>query len=301
MRIFSVATLALAGIGLTAALNSCAVSKEKPAESISRVQPMQDAHDGWKLGIQAYALRAYSFFESVDKAASLGLRYIEAYPGQQLSKERPEMQMVHTIPEDIRQEVKQKLAGAGINLVNYGVVDLPNDEVECRKVFDFAKEMGIETIVSEPPEEAFLLIDRLCQEYQIKMAIHNHPQPSRYWNPETVARVLQGRSQWLGAGGDIGHWARSGLVPVEVVQKLAGRHLSFHIKDVVEFGVPEAGDALFGQGKVGMKDVLTELHRQNFKGPLIIEYEDHPDDNLTEIGKSIDYYNQVASQLQTSM
>ena len=43
----------------------------------------------------------------------------------------------------------------GITLVNYGVVGLPNNEAECRKVFDFAKEMGIETIVSEPPEDAF--------------------------------------------------------------------------------------------------------------------------------------------------
>lgn len=301
MRIISIAILALAGLGLTAAMNSCAVSKEKPADPTPVAQPMKDAHDGWQLGIQAYALRAYSFYESVDKAASLGLRYIEAYPGQKLSKERPDVAMGHTLPADIRKEVKQKLAEAGVKMINYGVVGLPNDEAECRKVFDFAKDMGIETVVSEPPEEAFDLIDRLCQEYQIKMAIHNHPQPSRYWNPETVAQVLEDRSQWLGAGGDIGHWARSGLVPVEVVKQLAGRHLSLHIKDVVEFGVPAAGDALFGQGKVGMQDVLTELHRQNFKGPLIIEYEDNPENNLTEISKSIDYFNQVASQLQASM
>lgn len=50
---------------------------------------------------------------------------------------------------------------------------LPNDEAQCRKVFDFAKEMGIETIVSEPPKEAFDLIEKLCEEYKINVAIHN--------------------------------------------------------------------------------------------------------------------------------
>ncbi len=54
-----------------------------------------------------------------------------------------------------KQAVKKILADAGVTLTNYGVVGLPNNEAECRKVFDFAKEMGIENIVSEPPADAF--------------------------------------------------------------------------------------------------------------------------------------------------
>ena len=180
--------------------------------------PATDVYDGWRLGSQAYTFNRYTFFEAVDKVASLGLSWIEAYPGQSLSKELPDDKLIHTMPQDQRDAVKKKLRESGIRLINYGVVSLPNDEAECRKVFDFARDMGIETIVSEPPEEAFDLIDKLCQEYQIKVGIHNHPKPSHYWDPDIVLRVLQGRSEWLGSTSDTGHWMRSGVNPLEALK-----------------------------------------------------------------------------------
>ncbi len=57
--------------------------------------------------------------------------------------------------------------------------------------------MGIETIVSEPPEGAFDVIEKLCEEYKINVAIHNHPKPSRYWDSDTVLKVC-GDSEWIG-------------------------------------------------------------------------------------------------------
>ncbi len=89
-----------------------------------------------------------------------------------------------------------------IKLINFGVTKLINDEAQCRKVFDFAKDMGIETIVSEPSEDAIGMIDKLCNEYKIKLAIHNHPKPSRYWNPDKVLEVCKGRSKMIGACAD---------------------------------------------------------------------------------------------------
>jgi len=126
--------------------------------------PATDPYDGWRLGTQAYTFNRFTFYEAIDKTASLGLDWIEAYPGQVVSKERPDVKTDYTMSQEVRAEIKQKLADAGVRLVNFGVVGLPNDEAECRKVFDFAKDMGIEPIVSEPPEEAFPLIEKLCQE-----------------------------------------------------------------------------------------------------------------------------------------
>ena len=154
-------------------LSSLAAAQALPLKS----HPVTDAYEGWQLGTQAYTFKKFTFYEAVDKAASLGLNWLEAYPGQRLSGDRPDVRLTHEMPAGIRKEVKQKLADAGVRLVNYGVVGLPNDETECRKVFDFAKDMGIETIVAEPPPEALDLIERLCKEYKIKVAIHNHPKP----------------------------------------------------------------------------------------------------------------------------
>jgi sugar phosphate isomerase/epimerase len=145
-----------------------------------------DSAKDWKLGMQAYSFKEFTFFEAVDKTKALEMKYIEVYPGQTLSKENPDVKTDHNMSAESKKLMLAKLAEAGVKLTNYGVVGLPNNEAECRKVFDFAKEVGIETIVSEPPEDAFELIDRLCQEYKINVAIHNHPKPSHYWDPQSV-------------------------------------------------------------------------------------------------------------------
>ena len=41
-----------------------------------------------------------------------------------------------------------------------------SEEDACRRLFDFAREMGIETIDGEPPPEAFDMLEKLCDEYQ---------------------------------------------------------------------------------------------------------------------------------------
>ena len=157
--------------------------------------------------------------------------------------------MDHNMTAEQKQAARKILADAGVTLTNYGVVGLSNNEAECRKVFDFAKEMGIENIVSEPPEDAFDLIDKLCKEYKIGVAIHNHPKPSPYWNYETVLKVCEGRSKWIGACADTGHWTRSEIDPVVAIKALgkAGRIRSLHFKDLNEFG-GDAHDVPWGTG-----------------------------------------------------
>ena len=122
-----------------------------------------DAQENWKLGMQAYSFNRFTFYEAVDKTRALGLQYIEAYPGQRLSPDKIGIKTDYNMSSQDKKEMLQKLRESGVKLVNYGVVGLSNDNAECRKVFNFAKEMGIETIVSEPPEDAFDLIERLCE------------------------------------------------------------------------------------------------------------------------------------------
>jgi len=258
-----------------------------------------DVYDGWRLGTQAWTFNRFTLYEAIDKTASLGLDWLEAYPhGQKLSKDKPNIIFGHNMPAEIKEEVKQKLSEAGLKLINYGVVNLPNDEAECRKVFEFAKEMGIETLVSEPPAEAFEMLDRLCQEYELNVAIHNHPKPSHYWNPDMVLEVCKGRSKRIGACADTGHWARSGINPVEALKKLEGRIISLHLKDINEFGNRKAHDVIWGTGVCDVKAMLKELHRQNFKGVFSIEYEHNWEKSLPEIRKSVEHFNKVASKLK---
>ena len=266
--------------------------KIKPLPEGIVEHPDTDYYDGWRLATQAYSFNRYTFFEAIDKTAALGLDRIEAYPGQRLSPEHPGAGMVHTMSADLRRAVKEKLKDAGIKLINYGVVSLPNDEARCREVFDFAREMGIETIVSEPPEEAFEMIDKLCQEYRIKVAIHNHPRPSHYWNPETVLKACAGRSKWIGACADTGHWVRSDLDPLECLKKLEGRIISLHFKEI-----DEGHDVIWGTGPNRATALLEELHRQKFRGVFSIEYEYHWTTSLPEIRGCVEYFNEAGGKL----
>jgi sugar phosphate isomerase/epimerase len=188
----------------------------------------------------------------------------------------------------------KKLKDANVTPVLYGVVGLPNDEAQQRKVFEYAKKLGLETIVSEPPADAFELIDKLANEYQINVAIHDHPKPSHYWNPDAVLKVCEGRSRRIGACADIGHWARSELVPAECIKKLEGRIVSLHVKDIDE----KKEDVVWGNGKVDVRAVLVELHRQGAKPVFSIEYEKGKGDELVaNVAKSVEFFNSVVTEL----
>jgi sugar phosphate isomerase/epimerase len=244
---------------------------------------------GWRLGCQSYSFNRFTFFESIDKNASLGLHVIEGYPGQRISKTIG-TGLGEGLSSDARKEIKQKLADSDIKLVNFGVAG------SGRSTFDFAKDMGIETIVSEPAENSFDTLDKLCEEYQIHIAIHNHPQPSHYWNPDTVLKVCQGRSKWIGACADTGHWMRSGLDPVECLKKLEGRIVSFHFKDLNEMG-HAAHDVPWGTGKGNVKGMLAEIYRQKLKAVFSIEYEYHWENSVPDMAESVAYFDKVAAEL----
>jgi sugar phosphate isomerase/epimerase len=189
-------------------------------------------------------------------------------------------------------EVKKKLAAAGVKLVNYGVVGLPGDEAGCRKVFDFAKKMGIETIVSEPDEKTMDLLDKLTEEYKINVAIHNHPKGAHYWNPDIVLAAIKGHSARIGACADTGHWVRSGLDPMECLKKLQGHIISFHFKDLKDMH-----DVPWGTGTSNAKAMLAEIARQGFKGVFSIEYEYNWDNSVPEIAQCVEFFNATAAEL----
>ena len=265
---------------MVAANTNCSVAHPKP-----------ETYDGWQMGVQTWTFNRFTLFEAIDKTRSLGLNGIQAFSGQKVSADI-EVQFGPGLTDEQKQAVKDKLHDAGLTLYAFGVVDIPVDEAAARKLFGFAREMGIETLASEPSLEQFDLIDKLCQEYRIKLAIHNHPKPSKYWNPDTVLEACEGRSQWIGACTDVGHWVRSGLDPVKCLKKLQGRIHDVHIKDI-----DEGHDVIWGTGQGQVKGILEELHRQEYKGTFSIEYEYHWDNNVPEIRQSLGYFNSVAQNL----
>ncbi|MCS7305251.1 MAG: sugar phosphate isomerase/epimerase [Thermoguttaceae bacterium] len=268
-----------------------AEAAEKLAEGAPHAEKL-----GWRLGCQAYSFNRFTFFEAVDKTASLGLKVIEMYPGQPMSPDRRQIRVGVGMPKEAEKAVLDKLRSAGIKLTNYGVCGLPNDEKVCRETFEFARRMGIETLVSEPPFEAFDLLDKLVEEYKVNVAIHNHPKPSRYWDPQTVLKVCKDRSPRIGACADTGHWMRSEIKPLEAIRLLEGRIISFHFKDLNKFG-PGAHDVPWGTGQADVPAILKEVRRQKIQAVFSIEYEHNWENSLPEIALCVKFFDKVAAEL----
>jgi sugar phosphate isomerase/epimerase len=249
---------------------------------------------GWKIGSQAYTFRLFSLEETLEKLNSIGVKYVELYPGQKISKSGDATTDFMTITSADKAKIKSLLKKYAIEPVGYGVVNASDEDLP--KLFDFAKEMGIGILTSEAKPNQFDQIEKLCEEYQIKVALHNHPLPNYYWHPEVAVRLLDGRSELMGVCADIGHWVRSGLDPVNCLKMLEGRVISLHIKDLNKFGIREAHDLPWGTGTSNVAGVIHELHRQGFQGSFSAEYEHNWENNLPDVKESIDYFMRVAAQ-----
>lgn len=249
---------------------------------------------GWKLGSQAYTFNRFTFIETLDKISACGLGYVEAYPSQEIGGGINE-KMDYKMSESSKTYLKNLLKKKNIQLLSYGVITKKNNS-EWRKVFVFARSMGIKTITCEPEEQSLPLISKLCDEFEINVAIHNHPAPSYYWKPETVLKAIEGKSKRLGACADIGHWVRSGLDPVESLKKLEGRVYQLHFKDLNEKNNINAHDVHWGTGVNNIEGVITELKRQKFKGMISAEYEYNWENNLPDVKASVKNFRAIISK-----
>jgi len=286
------AILAVAGVAVMLAMCGMAAGEDKPA---CKHDKAGSEHQGWQLGVQAWTFHIYTLFEAIDKTKELGLHYMECYPRQPLSPDDKSVVLNEDASDEVIEKVKQKLKDADIQMISFGVVRFDGGEKGARKVFEFAKKMGIKTITAEPDQDAMKMIDKLANEYEINVAIHNHPKPSHYWNPETVLKAIEGCSKRIGSCADVGHWTRSGLDPMECLKKLEGRVLACHFKDLNEKG-PKAHDVVWGTGVNNAADLLKELKRQGFYGPMMIEYEHNWDKSMPEIAQCIEFFWKTAKE-----
>ena len=245
------------------------------------------------LGCQAYTFNRFSVFEAIEKTAQAGGRVIEFFPGQKLSADQPDVKWDHNATDDVIEKVKAKLAQHRIKAVNYGVVGIPKDEAQARKIFEFAKKLGLYGVTTESVD-AIDTIEKLVKEYDIRVGFHDHPKrpkdPSyKMWDPNYVLSVVKERDHRIGSCADTGHWVRSGLKPVECLRILKGRIISSHLKDLNEFGKPEAHDLPYGAGVSDVPAILDELKRQGFQGNISIEYEHNWEHSVPEVAQCIGF------------
>jgi len=247
------------------------------------------------VSIQCWTYHKFTFYETLDKVKDLGVRHIQAYPGQTIDRADESAKFIHTMGDAEIRAVNDKLKAAGVSVAAYGVVDFKNDEADIRRVFDFAKKMGIGTVVCEPAFDDWTLLAKLAREYSLNIAVHNHPLPSKYAKPDAVYEHIKGLDKRFGACADNGHWTRAGVKTADALSLLRGRILDIHLKDL-DSASPEAVDVPFGQGVSAVRDILAELARQKYAGYITIEYENpnEVDDPSPSVRKCVQFLKEAA-------
>ncbi|MFC1541006.1 family 16 glycoside hydrolase [Candidatus Latescibacterota bacterium] len=245
--------------------------------------------------IQCWTYRNFTFFETLEKVEALGVNYVQAYGGQVLSKDMPGLTFGPELSDEQLKMVRSKLLEHNIRINAYGVVGFENNEQSMREVFDFAQKMGIRTIVTEPAYDDYSLIEKMVREYNIKIAIHNHPIPNKYARPETVLSHVKGLDSRIGVCADTGHWMRSGINPLEAIRSMEGRIIDVHLKDLRDFGTTETYDVPFGEGVGQIHDILAELTIQGYQGMITVEHEkpEDADNPSPPVKKGIDYIKSI--------
>ncbi len=109
---------------------------------------------GWRVTLRRRPSAGLTLFEMIDKAAELGLLYVDGCSQQKMSRDIPKNLDDQLSPDDLRQ-IRLKLDGAGVRLLQYRVEPLPADEMGQRRMFAFAKKLGASSYLRENEELRF--------------------------------------------------------------------------------------------------------------------------------------------------
>ncbi len=225
---------------------------------------------GIQLGLQAYTFREGPLADAIDKAKTLGIHYVEVYPGQALGGGMSGT-MTHNMDASTRDALKKFAADRDVTIVSYGVVN-GGSEAEWKTIFDFAKAMNLRWVTVEPDKKWLPLLQQLTKEYGIKAAIHNHEPPSIYADPTAALATVESLGPDIGLCADTGHWARAGFDPYESLRKCQDHLITLHFKDVNER--TQAGqDVPWGTGTSDAAGMIAVLRQSGFEGIVLAEYE----------------------------
>ncbi|MFN5870518.1 MAG: sugar phosphate isomerase/epimerase family protein [Akkermansiaceae bacterium] len=249
---------------------------------------------GFGLTVQCWSLKEFTLFQAIEMAAAAGVGGVEVFSGHALGGGHDNVKFGPGMPEDKLQAVIDHIKANNITAQSMGVIPIPNNEAEARAIFELGKKLGLYSINTESID-SIELIETLAKEYDIKVGFHNHPKKPNYkmWDPDFVFSAVKDRHANVGICADTGHWATSGLNPLEVIKKIAPRVVSFHMKDR-ESIEKWTHDRPFGTGVIDNIAILDEVRKHGFKGNVTIEYEHNWKSNLPEIAQCVGYLRAYA-------
>ncbi|HZK80437.1 MAG TPA: sugar phosphate isomerase/epimerase [Humisphaera sp.] len=226
-----------------------------------------DPYAGLPMGIQSYTFRDRSFENALKTIRTkLNLSYVEIFPGH-LSGISPA-------------KTKELLKEYDMTVTAYGVVHFSKDIEADRKIFEFAKDLGIPHLSCDPDPDSFDNLDKLTEEYKITADIHDHGPGHRWGKIDVILAAIKDHSKMIGLCDDTGHFIRAGEDPLRAAEDFASRMHAVHLKDFKKNDKGKYEDCALGDGELKLKNFIDYLLSIKFRGDLSIEYEGKTPDEV---------------------
>jgi len=241
-----------------------------------------DPWHGLKVGVATYTLRDLPIEQAIAGVKRVGLKYVS------IKNVKNHIDLSHS-PEDRKQRAAM-FRDAGLIPLSVGNVSMRSGEADIRKAFEYARDIGVPTIVCAPSLEAIPLLDKMVNEFNIRLAIHNlGPEDKGFFpSPYDVMRAVEKFDKRIGLCIDVGHTARAGVDPAESILKCQERLYDCHMKDISALGdrnTPIEG----GSGILDSKSILAALLKIKYQGLVGFEYEKDAKDPVPGLAESVGY------------
>ncbi len=173
---------------------------------------------GWRAGVRTDAFGPITFSEAAAKADAAGVAFVEGISTQQVSTEIRKNLDYNLTASDV-DKVKARLNELRLRMPAYYAGTLPDGSASRRKLFEFAKSLGVDTIICSPQPKSLAGLDKLANELAINVAVVNR-------NPKKALAGLEGLSERVGVSADLGAWKRAGIKPLDGLAQLKDRLLA---------------------------------------------------------------------------
>jgi type 1 glutamine amidotransferase len=121
-----------------------------PTTPSAKLTPVLRAQEqlGWRVCIMPAPSAGLTLFEGIDKAAALGLLYVDGCNRHKVSPDIPKDFDDQLTSEELEQ-IRLKLDSSGVRLLTYRRDPFPSDRMDQRKVFEFARRMGADVSIRD--------------------------------------------------------------------------------------------------------------------------------------------------------
>ncbi|MGE0882076.1 MAG: sugar phosphate isomerase/epimerase family protein [Blastocatellales bacterium] len=250
-----------------------------------------DPFHGLKIGVATYTFRELPIEDAIKGVKRVGLKYVS------IKNVKNHIDLSHTTEE--RKARAQMFRDAGLVPLSVGNVSMRTGEADIRRAFEYARDIGVPTIVCAPSQDAIPILDKMVKEFDIRLAIHNHgPEDKGFFpSPYDVWKAVEKYDKRIGLCIDVGHTARAGVDPAESIVKCKDRLYDLHMKDISAMGnrnTPIEG----GRGILDTKSILAALLKINYQGLVGFEYEKDGKDPIPGLAESVGYVKGVLTGLK---